>query len=124
MTHSTRLIPVARRVGGIVLLGLALLAQGCISSNRTTYREQTRVSVEFENDTAGRLFYEALSRMRERHGRSESTTQISVPIVFERKTTVVEGESVVFNEAVLECDTNHDGRITEVEARIFSERLK
>lgn len=32
----------------------------------------------------------------------------------------LEGESIVFNEAVRRCDTNHDATITELEARIFS----
>ena len=77
--------------------------------------------VEFENDTAGRLFYETLSRMKSR--RSESETEICL-ILIESKTTTVAGESVAFNEAVRRCDTNSDGRVTETEARIFSEQIK
>jgi hypothetical protein len=43
-------------------------------------------------------------------------------VVFDHKRRVVEGESVAFNHAVLRCDTNGDGRITELEARIFAEQ--
>jgi len=104
-------------------LSLALLAfnAGCISTEKTEYRDQERVKIEFENDTAGRQFYEALSQLESRHHRSESKTELSIPVVFEHKHRVVEGESVVFNDAVRRCDTNGDGRITELEARIFSE---
>ena len=80
--------------------------------------------VEFENDTAGRLFYEALSKQQSRRGRSESKTEVSIPVVFDHKRRVVEGESVAFNEAVRRCDTNGDGRITELEARIFAEQAE
>jgi hypothetical protein len=124
MLPSDRIAPTARAGGAIALLAALLLTPGCISSDHTTYREERRLKVEFENDTAGRLFYEALSRMREKRGKNESHTEVALPIVFERKTTVVEGESIVFNEAVDRCDTNHDGKITELEARIFSEQVK
>jgi hypothetical protein len=124
MTYPIPMPRTARPLGSLALLAALLLTPGCISSNRTTYREETRAKVEFENDTAGRLFYEALSRVREKRGKNESHTEVSLPIVFDRKTTVVEGESVAFNEAVVQCDTNHDGRITELEARIFSEHVK
>ena len=103
-------------------LALAALNIGCISTEQTVYQEQDRVKVQFENDTAGRLFYEALSKLQSRHGRSESKTEVSIPVVFDHKRRVVEGESVAFNQAVRRCDTNGDGRITELEARIFAEQ--
>src|SRR6266581_9518389 len=105
-----------------LLLSLAVLNTGCISTERTVYRDEARVKVEFENDAAGRLFYEALSKMQSRRGRSESKTEVSIPVVFDHKRRVVEGESVAFNQAVRRCDTNGDGRITELEARIFAEQ--
>ena len=105
----------------VFLLALASVSTGCISTQKTVYREQERMKVEFENDAAGRLFYEALSKIQERTGRSETKTEVSLPIVFEHKQRVVEGESVAFNNAVRRCDTNGDGKITELEARIFSE---
>jgi len=103
---------------------LAVLNSGCISTEQTVYQDQERVKVEFENDTAGRLFYEALSKQQSRHIRTESKTEVSIPVVFDHKRRVVEGESVAFNRAVRHCDTNGDGRITEQEARIFAEQAE
>lgn len=100
---------------------LALAFTGCISTDETVYREEVRASVQFENDTAGRIFYETLSKTSSTRGRTESKTEVSLPIVFDHKRRVVEGESAAFNQAVRRCDTNHDGLITEQEARIFAE---
>jgi hypothetical protein len=100
---------------------LAALNTGCISTDETVYRDQERIKVEFENDAAGRLFYEALSQTRGSHARSESKTELSIPVVFHHKHRVVEGENFAFNHGVQRCDSNGDGRITELEARIFSE---
>ena len=105
-----------------LVLTVTLLNAGCISTERTVYQEPERVKVEFENDAAGRLFYEALSKLESRHDRNESRTSISIPVVFEHKHRVVDGENVAFNQAVRRCDTNGDGRITEQEARIFAEQ--
>src|SRR6185436_4302745 len=102
-------------------LALATLNTGCISTDETVYRDQERLRVEFENDTAGRLFYEALSQSRTSHARKESSTELNIPVVFHHKHRVVEGENFAFNQAVQRCDTNGDGKITELEARIFSE---
>lgn len=109
--------------GGLAL-ALAALNTGCISTEQTVYQDQERVKVEFENDTAGRLFYEALSKQQSRRGRTESKTEVSIPVVFDHKRRVVEGESISFNQAVRRCDTNRDGRITELEARIFAEQVE
>jgi hypothetical protein len=98
----------------------ALLLAGCISHQETVYRDEPRAKVEFENDTAGRLFYETLSKSPKTGRHAESNTEVSLPIVFEHKQKVVGGENVAFNDAVRRCDTNADGRITEQEARIFA----
>ena len=116
--------PSARRAMCSLVLALAALNTGCISTEQTIYQDQERAKVEFENDTAGRLFYEALSKQQSRHGRTESKTEVSIPVVFDHKRRVVEGESVAFNQAVRRCDTNGDGRITELEARIFVEQVE
>jgi hypothetical protein len=43
-----------------------------------------------------------------------------MPFVLEVKRTGFMSENVLFNDAVRRCDTNQDGRITEMDARIFS----
>lgn len=100
---------------------VAIVAAGCISHEQTVYRDEPRAKIEFENEAAGRIFYEALSRAPSDRGKSESTTRVSIPIVFDHKERVVRGENTAFNTAVRHCDTNGDGRITEQEARIFSD---
>ena len=111
MKH-TLLLPVA----------LAALTAGCIHHHETIYRDVERVKIEFENDTAGRMFYEALSKAPKERGQRESKTEVDIPIVFSHSSETVTGENHAFNEAARRCDTNQDGRITETEARIFAER--
>lgn len=106
----------------IPALAGAVLASGCIHHKETVYRDVERVKVEFENDTAGRLFYEALSKAPKDRPPRESKTDVSIPIVFSHSTETVTGENTGFNRAVELCDTNQDGKITEVEAKIFAER--
>ena len=103
----------------IVLAGLGVLLTGCITHKSTVYHDVERVKVEFENDAAARLFYETLNRNPGgRH--SESTTAISIPFIFENEQQTEAGPNVKFNAAVAICDSNKDGRITELEARIFA----
>jgi uncharacterized protein YcfL len=98
----------------------ALLAAGCISHEQTIYEDVPRQRVEFESDKAARMFYETLSRNPPRR-QAESKTEIVIPIVFDHKRRVVPGQNVVFNDAVLICDSNQDGKITETEAQIFAD---
>ncbi len=127
MMNDPAKLPCSTRIlsgpSSLVLI-VALLNAGCISTERTVYQEPERAKVEFENDAAGRFFYEALSKLESRHDRNESKTSISIPVVFEHKHRVVDGENVAFNQAVRRCDTNGDGRITEQEARIFAEQAE
>ena len=105
------------------LLALVWCAtSGCISTERTYYRDAERIKVSFENDAAGRIFYEALSKSAGSR-RSESKTQISIPIILDHKERTLDGENLLFNDAVLRCDSNGDGKITLLEARIYSETI-
>lgn len=110
----------------IVAIGLTascgLLLTACISHESTVTRDVERTRVEFENDTAARLFYEALSRRSPQDSLKDSTTKFEVPIVFEYKRHLVTGSNTAFNRAVELCDSNKDGKITEQEARIFAEQ--
>jgi hypothetical protein len=95
---------------------------GCISHDETVVRDVARAKVEFENDLAARVFYETLSKHPNTGTRTESTTRVEIPVVLDHKQRVVTGPNAAFNEAVAACDTNRDGRITEMEARIFAEQ--
>jgi hypothetical protein len=99
----------------------SILFTGCISHDSTVVKDSPRMKVEFENDAAARMFYEALSKPPYRDNRSSSTTEFEIPIVFEHKRHVVTGSNVAFNRTVEICDSNKDGKISELEARILAE---
>jgi hypothetical protein len=104
-------------------VGVFLLT-GCIHHEETVYRDEARANVAFENDTAARIFYEALNEPARKSERTESTTEVKLPVVFSDKRRVVSGPNHAFNRAVEICDSNHDGRITEQEARIYAENKR
>ena len=122
--QSKQLANMKRNTIRLAIITCALALAGCISSHETVVRDVERTRVEFESETAGRIFYEALSRMKDGGSHSESTTKLEIPIIFEHERHVVRGHNAKFNDAVTRCDTNKDGRITEVEARIFAEQVE
>jgi len=111
---------IARIAACLIISAAALFMAGCIHHEETVYRDVPRANVQFENDTAARVFYEALSRPAHKGERTESKTEVELPLVFSDKRRVVSGPNAAFNTAVEVCDANHDGRITEQEARIYA----
>ena len=109
---------------GLSLAIASLLGCGCISTvithSSTVQEDEPRAKVEFESDAAARLFYETLSKYRPVKDKSESTTRVSIPIVFREERRVVSGPNKEFNAAVAACDLNKDGKITEQEAKVFA----
>ena len=114
--------PIFLRPALLAVLAASLTA--CISSRETVYRETERVKVEFENDTAARVFYEAFTRSPESRQRNEKTTTFTIPVIIHAQRTEKDSENTAFNAAVRRCDTNADGKITEPEARIFAAQQK
>lgn len=110
-------------VASLAVAAGALLVSGCINHQETVYQDTPRIPVSFENETAGRVFYEALSKTPTGR-RDESSTEVSLPIVFNHKVRTVRGPNAAFNDAVFRCDTNRDGKITEQEANIFAGQVK
>ncbi|MBC8097179.1 MAG: hypothetical protein H7Y43_15335 [Akkermansiaceae bacterium] len=108
------------KLAGLALAGAALLGAGCITHTETVYRDAERTRVEFESDAAARLFYETLSRKAGSMHQSESRTEVALPIIFSHERKVRPGKNVEFNQAVAICDSNQDGRITELEARVYA----
>jgi len=109
-------------IHAIIILMLASVLAGCISSRSVSYSDVERVKVSFASERAGRLFYETLSRLPHEE-REESKNDVSLILInVERKT--ITGPNRFFNEAVARCDTDHDGIITEEEAQIFASSTK
>jgi hypothetical protein len=94
---------------------------GCITQNETVYHNPERARVEFEDETAARIFYETVTKYPGPANKRESNTTVEIPVIFEHHSKVVEGDNVAFNEAVRQCDSNQDGKITEMEAKVFAE---
>lgn len=113
-----RLLPTAL----LAIVAAALTA--CISSKETIYRETERMKVEFESDTAARLFYEAFTKSPESRQRNEKTTKFIIPVIIDHQRTEKDSENTAFNLAVRRCDTNGDGKISEPEARIYAAQQK
>jgi hypothetical protein len=108
-----------------LIIGAASLALGgCITHEETEYRDVERVKMEFESDTAARIFYEALSKAPVVKSGKESSSEINIPVVFSNKKKVVAGKNAGFNRAVELCDTNKDAKITELEAKIYAEQVQ
>lgn len=105
---------------GLALMGVAWLGTGCITHTETVYQDVERTKVEFESDAAARLFYETLSKKSGSMHHSESTTHLELPIIFSHERRVLPGKNTDFNQAVAVCDSNQDGKITELEARIYA----
>jgi hypothetical protein len=103
---------------------IMVLISGCISHNETVTRDVTRRKVEFENESAARIFYEALSHVPNSGTKSEKTSEFEIPVVLDYKRHVVSGPNATFNDCVERCDTNKDAKITELEAKIFAEQVK
>jgi len=99
-----------------------VLCAGCIHHHETIYKDENRASVEFENDAAAREFYQTVSRLPSSYAGSSSDTRVSIPFVFKHETEVRSGPYVRENKAIKACDTNHDGMISEEEARKFAKR--
>ena len=107
----------------VTTLGLltisALFLTGCVRRYETIYQDVPRAKVEFENEKAARMFYEALSKAPEANHR-ENKVEFHIPVVLRVTKTEQPSPNLAFNDAVSRADTNQDGKITELEATIFA----
>ncbi|MFM8469553.1 MAG: hypothetical protein ACKODH_06225 [Limisphaerales bacterium] len=108
----------------VLIAALAASLTACISTKETVYRDVERLKVEFENDAAARIFYEAFTKSPESRQLNEKTTTFNIPVIIHAQRTEKDSENAAFNAAVRRCDTNADGKITEAEARIYAARQK
>ncbi|MEK9810071.1 MAG: hypothetical protein VW362_06455 [Candidatus Nanopelagicales bacterium] len=78
-----------------------------------------RIAVNFASERAGRVFYEALSRMPDLGSREENRSSVSL-ILINVGSRIITGPSAKFNAAVAMADSDRNGMITEQEADIFA----
>lgn len=107
------------RIAAVALGLLAAVLSGCISSETTSYQDVERVKVSFETEKAGRVFYETLSKVETKVTKEESKSSVNL-ILINLETRTVTGPNKHFNQAVAMCDTDQNGKISELEAEIFA----
>ncbi len=100
-----------------------LVLSGCLSSSKTEYIDEAKVSVSFENEKAERAFYDGMSKNKHMLGlgsRPQEHTRVSLILVNVSNTKITSGPNRDFNQAVQICDTDKNSTITEKEAEMFN----
>jgi hypothetical protein len=96
----------------IALIGC--LTSGCVT--HTTVKDEPRQGVRFSSAEAAQTFYDAYLYAASPKGHGSVT--LSVPTPYWHRT--VSTDNIHFNSAVRIADSNHDGIISEEEARAFA----
>ena len=105
-----------RAIQRILLVGVLLLTSGCIViSRRVETSEEHRLPITFENAEAARLFYSTM--VKPKPFMSDQTIAGLIPIGL--KVEWVLHETEWYNHAVRRADIDHDGEISEQEARVL-----
>lgn len=98
-----------------VLVGLA---SGCVVS--TTIKDAPRNPVRFASPLAAQTFYDAY--LSAAYPQDRTLLSLSMPSPYAHRT--VSTDNVRFNSAVQIADSNHDGVISEKEARAFAAQTR
>jgi hypothetical protein len=110
-----------RSIAVVVVIALSMLyfATGCVT--RTTVTDAPRKSVHFESAGGAQTFYDAYLTSAYPSS-SRGSLAVGVPLPYYHRTQT--SENVHFNRAVESADGNHDGQISEDEARAYSAKVK
>jgi hypothetical protein len=103
------------------LIGTFTLS-GCISSTKTEYVDEERVSVAFESSKAESDFSTGLERRKSapvRFDRPEERTSVWLVVVNVSRRKITSGPNRDFNQNVRVCDTDKNNIISEREAESF-----
>jgi len=120
-TRMKNIIP-HRRVAAITLL---VLLTGCVSVKRYTYQDAPKSDMRFESLAAATTFYDALlakkfpTQQQSKGPHGDVTISLPMPYMQYRQTRT--SANVLFNEAATKADANHDGVISEEEARVYAQ---
>lgn len=110
----------------VVSVLLGSLASGCTAAY-TTVKDEPRASVHLASVEAAQTFYDAhimenyAWRRDDRDAGWSVSAGIDVPAPFERNKMVT--DNVKFNNAIRETDTNHDGTISDAEAKAYAAKI-
>jgi hypothetical protein len=95
------------------------LVSGCLtlfSKTEVIRGEEPRRPVRFENQETAETFYRAVKD----RSASLGGTYVGVPFITLYSKDRHLSDSAHFNDCVLRCDTDQDGTITLVEAKVFA----
>ena len=98
---------------------LLALVPGCLtlfSKTEVVRGEEPRRPIRFENQEAAETFNKAMKDKSAQLG----GTYVGVPFITLYSKDRQLSDSAHFNDCVLRCDTDQDGTITLVEAKIFA----
>lgn len=90
------------------------LASGCV--HHTTIRDEPRQSVRFGSAEAAQTFYDAY--LASAGPKGQGSVNVYVPLPYWHNT--VPTDNIRFNTAARSADGDHDGVISEEEARAFA----
>ncbi len=93
---------------------LTCLMSGCVT--HTAIKNEPRQSVRFSSPQAAQTFYDAYLSANSPEG--DGSVALFVALPYQHRT--VSTDNVRFNSAVRTADSNHDGVISEKEARAFA----
>jgi hypothetical protein len=104
------------------LMGLVVVAGGvggCVTT--ASVRTEPRDSVRFTSATSAQTFYEAY--LAKYYFKStQGSFAIGVPLPYQHRE--MKTDNISFNAAVSVADADHDGVITDEEARGYNEKVK
>jgi hypothetical protein len=107
-------------VRGAMCLLFCIGAVGCVQT--TSVKDSPRAGVKFESSAGAQIFYDAyLSKNYDRPAKANVLVYVYIPLPYWHKE--IKTDNVLFNEAIGAADTNHDGVISDDEARAYSAKV-
>jgi hypothetical protein len=110
-----------RLIRGLVVSLICAGGTGCVET--TIVRDAPRTGTTFESADGAKLFYEAyIAKNYVRDIKSNVAVYVHLPPLpyWQRE---VKSDNVLFDDAVNAADTNHDGTISDDEARAYSDKV-
>lgn len=109
-------------LGGVLCVCLFLMASGgCVTTG--VVKNEQRDSVRFASATGAQIFYEAYITKNYTHPMGSGPSfAVGAPLPYRHH--VYSTDNVYFNAAVRSADTNHDGVISDEEARVYADSIR
>ena len=109
----------ARLAAAVFAVASLALVPGCLtlfSKTEVVRGEEPRRPIRFENQEAAETFNKAMKDKSAQLG----GTYVGIPFITLYSKDRQLSDSAHFNDCVLRCDTDQDGTITLVEAKVFA----